>query len=284
MNKTVVVVARHGERMDYSMKDAGENWLATAAEPWNPPLTEIGKKQGKALGQHIQQLLSEKGLPPLGHVYSSPLRRCRETAAAAIQGLEEENKADGAEPDGRKVRVEPGLIESINESWYRSWSLPTSDGTWGFRERDPNTNQPIQQVNEGTLRREATQPIQDFLLRWKSPQANDAKLRTAMDDEYEPQSDITHPYAWGSWESRMDLQERMEKVISGVAEPGKTTLLVSHGGPVTFLFSHLTKKSWKEHGVSTYACFSIYEQDTTDTSKWNTVVVNENRHTEGLEK
>ena len=29
-----VVVVRHGERLDYVMRDAGDNWIPTSNQPW----------------------------------------------------------------------------------------------------------------------------------------------------------------------------------------------------------------------------------------------------------
>eukprot|EP00957_Ditylum_brightwellii_P028528 2154420-Ditylum_brightwellii.AAC.1 len=40
--------------------------------------------------------------------------------------------------------------------------------------------------------------------------------------------------------------------------PNETILLVAHGSPVTHLYEVITGKSWREHGVSAYASFSIY--------------------------
>eukprot|EP00041_Stephanoeca_diplocostata_P012011 m.199071 g.199071 ORF g.199071 m.199071 type:complete len:215 (+) comp18774_c0_seq3:145-789(+) len=133
-----VVVIRHGERLDYTCRDAGVNWIPTTSEPWNPPLTRNGLHQAFSVGEMLHQHIEVHDLPrTFKHVYSSPLLRCVQTSAALIQGFESTSSAKANPTDTlagpmRKVKVEHGLIESLNESWYRSWCLPASDSTWGF--------------------------------------------------------------------------------------------------------------------------------------------------------
>lgn len=50
----------------------------------------------------------------------------------------------------------------------------------------------------------------------------------------------------------------MRATVNALKEKGKTVVVVSHGGPVTHLYETLTGGSWKEHGPSTYCCYSIY--------------------------
>ena len=275
--KSIVAVARHGERLDYVKRDRDRvNWVKTADQPWNPPLTDRGKEQGKALGRYLYNVLKERDLPPLGlSVYSSPLLRCRSTAAAAIEGYQEQESSSSSSEPTRRVRVEEGLIETINQDWYRSWALPSSDGTWGHRERDEHGN--TIDPTKAELHPAAQSPIQDMVLDWKTTTENE----DWMDYDYESTTRITTEHCWGLWETRPDLQERMARVLSTVAKPGECTLLLSHGGPVTFLFSHLTQQSWKVHGISSYACFSLYEQEE-ENGRWIPLVVNESRHVQDL--
>ena len=84
MNMTkskAVVVVRHGERLDYIMRDRGENWIPTSDRPWDPPLTDNGKQQANALGMALPTILQNLKLPSIAAVYSSPFHRCRQTAA-----------------------------------------------------------------------------------------------------------------------------------------------------------------------------------------------------------
>lgn len=117
MPSPCLVVMRHGERLDYTTRDAGGNWQASAARPWDPPLTAHGVEQARLAGERIEALCAEHDLLPPKHFYSSPLKRCAETLSGTLlPGV---------------VRIENGLVESVNEDWYRSWCCPGSDGTWG---------------------------------------------------------------------------------------------------------------------------------------------------------
>ena len=63
-SKGILVAARHGEREDYIQRDAGENWIATADRPWDPPLSSAGHQQVRELGRRVARSLVEHGLPP----------------------------------------------------------------------------------------------------------------------------------------------------------------------------------------------------------------------------
>ena len=115
-----VIVARHAEREDYRMKFAGLNWQETAERPWDTPLTPAGHKQGIALGEGIAEHVKRLSLPPVTKIFTSPLLRCAQTAAAAASQLGVETMC-----------VEPSLAETICEDWYRSWGIPGADSTWG---------------------------------------------------------------------------------------------------------------------------------------------------------
>jgi hypothetical protein len=49
----VVVVARHGERLDYVSRESGGNWVSTSERPFDPPLTKQGIEQAVFLGRHL---------------------------------------------------------------------------------------------------------------------------------------------------------------------------------------------------------------------------------------
>ena len=107
--RCAVFVARHGEREDYAWHKRGENWQATAARPWDSPLTPAGHLQARAMGAAAAAHAERLGLAPIGHIACSPLLRCVETAAAAAT-------ATGVE----HVVVESRLSETMCESWYLS--------------------------------------------------------------------------------------------------------------------------------------------------------------------
>ena len=115
-----IVMVRHGERQDYVDRDAGKNWTAGSARPFDPPLTAEGCNQGRLAGSRISALCGVLNIEQPCKVYTSPLIRCGQTStnAAKNMGLE-------------SVSIESGLVESINEDWYRSWGAPGADSTWG---------------------------------------------------------------------------------------------------------------------------------------------------------
>lgn len=273
-----VVVVRHGERLDYVMRDRGENWIPSSPRPWDPPLTDHGKAQAKALGKALPMILSELGLPPIKNVYSSPFHRCRQTAA----GLCEFSSSSSS--SSLKVRVEVGLVESLNQNWFRSWALQGTDGTWGFGKEtiaDPNDLDPK------TLHPLSQQPVQ-ALLDWKQG-TTDHELQAKMDDTYKSRTSIDQPYSLRPplFENYKIQRRRMHEtlqLLSSLSDESdddndnnnsssNTIVLVSHGGPVTHLFESLTGEKWTVHGTSRYCCYSIYQQDNDD--NWKALVVNQ---------
>jgi broad specificity phosphatase PhoE len=260
---SVVVVARHGERLDYYVRDnpdvaSGEsNWVASASRPFDPPLTAHGHEQAVKLGRHLAAELDKLELPQISVIYTSPLLRCRETAYDARAGLVSDKSV-------LPVRVEPGLVESINEQWYRSWALPGSNGTWGFRIGNGETCDPE------SIHALAKQPVQALLEEWKS----DARL----DLGHIPKTSISEPYCFHPplLETSLQQRSRMKEVVSSVCQPGKTMLLVSHGGPVTHLYEELSGNFWFLHGESKYCCYSIYIKDNSGTEdSWRAIQVNQ---------
>lgn len=268
-NVSVVVVARHGERLDYyyhyntdeSMN--GFNWLATAERPFDPPLTDHGKEQAKTLGRHLTSELLQLGLPSISEIYTSPLLRCRQTACGARSGL-------GGDENAIPVRVEPALVESINECWYRSWALPGSDGSWGYLVNgedyyDVNTIHPL-----------AKQPVQTLLEEWTSDEH--------IDKSYTSKTSISEPYCFypRHLETSAQQRQRMKEVVSSVHQAGKTVLLVSHGGPVTHLFEELVGRNWHFFGEAGYCSYSIYKKTSSQSGsdKWEPVQINQSKHLE----
>jgi phosphohistidine phosphatase SixA len=71
-------VMRHGERMD----DAEPSWVAEAARPWDPPLTEKGHLQAQEKGKKLR---SEGFL--VTRILVSPFLRCVQTTAGVIKGM-----------------------------------------------------------------------------------------------------------------------------------------------------------------------------------------------------
>jgi broad specificity phosphatase PhoE len=260
-DRTIVIASRHAERQDYASLALGLNWVKTAERPWDPPLTELGWKQGNAMGECIKTYLSDLNLPPISQVYSSPFQRCKETAVAA-------NSTFSRVPP---VRVEFGLSESLSEAWYRSWSLPTSNGAWNFKEREEHTGLDMP-VNLDTLHRAALCPA-DSILKFAPKQ----KLLQGIDYDHISITKIKKVYCWGSFESGRDQKNRMLSNLSTLVHRGRTVLWVTHGGPVTNLYYNLRSEIREEWKVPDYASFSIYEF-LQDKNSWVPLLVNVSHH------
>jgi broad specificity phosphatase PhoE len=213
-----VVVVRHGERLDYVLRDSGQNWIATSDRPWDPPLTDRGHEQAHALGNALPEILRALKLPPIAAIYASPFWRCRQTAAGLIGHVQQEDL---------RVQVELGLAESMNENWYRSWAIPGSDGTWGFQKQEI----PLTALDTSTLHPAAKQSV-EAVLDWKQAPADDT-LMARMDSNHVSKSIIDlgycmHPPKFESFKmQRRRMYETMELLSSGHLD--QTIVLVSHG-------------------------------------------------------
>lgn len=107
-----VYVCRHGERSDVADSD----WWLTADRPQDPPLTALGHRQAYAAGQALTGAQLEC-------IYSSPFRRCVQTACEIADALE----ASGA---GRlKIKIEPGLGEMLHHDWFDFPAPNAREGT-----------------------------------------------------------------------------------------------------------------------------------------------------------
>lgn len=95
MAATTVFVARHGERIDH----VDRTWKASADNPYDAFLTEVGIRQAQALGSRL------KG-QGLTHIFASPFYRTVQTAneVARITGL--------------SIKIEHGLCEFLNPEWF----------------------------------------------------------------------------------------------------------------------------------------------------------------------
>lgn len=274
--RRVVVMARHGERRDYVDKASGKNWIPTTSRPWDPPLSENGVEQSRRMGHAIRQTLKELGLPSISMIYSSPFQRCRQTAVAAMESL-------APTADSLAIRVEEGLAESANASWYASWCLPGADSTWGYRLVNPDGSLVhLHEIDATKIHDAAKMPVQD-LFDWKTTldKKDDSSLK-AMDFSHKSLSNLPAPYCWGHFETRNDQKERIYHTIDLLAKKGESIICVSHGRPVTHLYERLTGNSRSVHGESSYTCFSIYVQD--DGGQWQPLVVNDSKHLVGVAK
>ncbi len=310
--RLTLIVVRHGERLDYAHRAVGKNWCkANPEQPWNPPLTEKGLRMATQLGSALSEdILPDLGLRPVSAVYTSPFLRCRQTAAAIVQGLLHEHvdckKRSGLDlaPSflpSLKVKVEMGLSESINENWYRSWSLPGTNGTWGYKKQEIPYIDPVrEQMDPRALLPAHT------LLDWKESKDTSSfqkTLHNLMDHEHRSLTSLGRDYSFAGKPPQLETSQFQRSRISRAIEilterhcdiattadeeeKDETVLLVTHGGIVTQFFVNLTGGSSKKHGIGKYCSFSIYrsemeanshDTETVDESakeKWIPLVVN----------
>ena len=121
-----IVLLRHGERLDY----VDPNWLPNSPHPWDPPLTDRGRRMAYHAGRALQNILKTEGLPPVSRIASSPLLRCLQTSIWTAKGIASSDEL----PRSEKVLplcIEPGLVESVCGEWYHAWGIVGTDGTWG---------------------------------------------------------------------------------------------------------------------------------------------------------
>ena len=222
--RPTVVVVRHGERLDYVQRAQGKNWCqANPEQPWNPPLTDEGVEMARALGTALKEkILPEMRMAPIAAVYTSPFLRCRQTAAGIIGGMSsvvvnDENNSgsdgNGTAKSSLKVRVELGLSESMNENWFRSWSLPGADGTWGYKKEVP--------LNQFEVDPRALQPA-ETLLNWKDSTADTHRvLDGLMDQEYQSRTSIGGDYSLAEDPPKLESfriqRDRMSKTMNLLA-------------------------------------------------------------------
>ena len=274
--QVVVVVVRHGERLDYKLKNTkGINWIPTSKRPWDPPLTKHGVEQAKALGNAIGDILKSHDLPSkISAIYTSPFYRCRQTSAALAmshsrqyQQKQQQQLTNGiitsngggttSKNDSLQVCVEYGLSESFNENFYRSWSLPDSDSTWGYKRKEL----PLQVIDPSTLHPISTQPVQQLLQVTMEYNGNGndydennddndtttvtngdntINIKDWIDTSYISKTNITTPYSLHppNFESFKMQRQRMEDTLNELSKAhfdNETFVMVSHG---TYILSN----------------------------------------------
>lgn len=107
-----VWLVRHGNRLDFTNPD----WLATAEQPFDPPLSPDGYIQARDVGR---RLAGES----VRHIFCSPFLRAVETACGIATHLD------------LPVHVEIGLSEWLRAEWFPS--RPKLPSTETLRERFP---------------------------------------------------------------------------------------------------------------------------------------------------
>lgn len=212
LTTAALLIARHGERIDF----VDQRWVDSASRPFDPPLTPLGVLQGAALGQRLQSFN-----PPVSRIFSSPLGRTVQTAAAAAKQLGVSSLA-----------VEPGLVEVLDDDWYECWRCRHDDARGD--------------ANAATL--------------FKTPEELRQEVSELVDTTYVPHYDVyamnvtrKAPETW------QGLQERMVGTILALAakHPGETLLFVTHGGPIEAVLPALDAKLERPFRVN-YTSLSVF--------------------------
>jgi broad specificity phosphatase PhoE len=194
-----------------------QRWVDTAARPFDPPLTPLGVLQGAALGQRLKSFS-----PPVTRIFTSPLGRTVQTAAAAAKQL-----------GVSSLSVEPGLVEVLDGDWYACWRCRHDDDRGD--------------ANAATL----------FL----TPGELQASVSELVDTAYEPHFDVhamqvtrKSPETWAG------LRERMASTILALAEKhkGETLLFVTHGGPIEAVLPALDPQLDVKHCRVNYTSLSVF--------------------------
>ena len=95
-------VMRHGDRWD----DANRSWVHSAPRPWDPPLTDQGKRRARDVGIRLRN----EGWN-ITRVFCSPFLRCAQTASevvAALCALDDNTSHDTSALD---IAIDPSRVK-----------------------------------------------------------------------------------------------------------------------------------------------------------------------------
>ncbi|GMH53142.1 hypothetical protein TrRE_jg9061 [Triparma retinervis] len=200
-------------------------------------------------GVRITELASQFSLSPPTRAYTSPLKRCGETLSSALVGM---NKV-GAIP----LNIEVGLVESINEDWYRSWGAPGADSTWG----GPPTCRKGTPVDVSDMDPRVLEPAGSLYNTTEMMNSYDT-VRAPVLGDHDVMFDAT-PYNWNNLETKKNQHTRLRSVVEGLAKKhlGESLVVCSHGGPCTHIYEELTGERWEQAGPCGYTAISVYEYE-----------------------
>ena len=221
-----VVIARHGERSDYVDREAFVKSTQFQERPWDPLLTETGRKQAGLMAARVQKELVERDFPPVTRVFASPFIRTVETAEEACKVL-------GIDT----IHVENGMVEALCEEWFRSWAVPGADTTWG----GPKHSRCGVPVATSDIDPRAMKGPSAWLL---TPEELKARVSPLVSLTYEPHICFQDNITWETPETMTgDTAARCAETVRGVARryPNETVLFLSHSGPAQNMYAKLTE-------------------------------------------
>lgn len=218
---------------------------------------------------HLERLK----LPPVTRIFTSPLLRCAQTAAAAATHL-------GID----RMCVEPSLAETICEDWYQSWAVEGADSTWGGK----GAGVPVDETKLHKLCREPASSCHNSAAELNKYMAADVTAsggsmptktggKILLDLDYQPFFTASE-YSWGNFETHEQLEDRMARFINAIDTmyPDETILCVSHGGPTSASYSSLCPAGTFT-GVCGYTGMYLYVRNA-EASGWEAVVAGDQNH------
>eukprot|EP01064_Diplonema_japonicum_P033655 TRINITY_DN6701_c3_g3_i1.p1 TRINITY_DN6701_c3_g3~~TRINITY_DN6701_c3_g3_i1.p1 ORF type:complete len:312 (+),score=41.37 TRINITY_DN6701_c3_g3_i1:54-938(+) len=204
--KKYLFVLRHGERVDH--KDP-EGWRGVTENKWDPPLTTEGRRQASLAGAKIYRECKRLNAVMPTCVYSSPLLRTVETAHEVVQamGLNE-------------INVEAGIAEQMSRSWFLSWCLPHSDGSWGGPDKGAKPH--------GYVSHDVHPDAKLTPAHWYRNFASHSPL---VNSHYKPVYGIDRlRVTWDAPESYRFIDTRVANTVSTLLEGHGSVVLVTHAG------------------------------------------------------
>lgn len=111
-----VWITRHGHRYDFEHPE----WFETAPRRYDPHLSQRGIQQAKELAQRLKE-------EAIAHIFSSPFRRCVETAHHVAEVLD------------LPVKLEWGIGEWLNPEWMTHF--PETAPPWELKADFPRLDE-----------------------------------------------------------------------------------------------------------------------------------------------
>ena len=205
-----LIVMRHGQRVD----EVDDGWEASTSRPWDPPLTPHGRDQSRKAGLRLQGKRGGRSML----IYSSPFKRCLQTAAeVALQnGI------------GR-IHVSFGLCEMLSRIKTAPLNATrVSKWLWGMEDEGDEDWSTIGWQRGGDVVVQGVQIIGIGPSTSSQPKEKDKEEQEQVEDESQ-KLDPCYPETFVEAYDRFDAEFR--RLMTMVHE-GQVVLAVTHGDAV----------------------------------------------------